>query len=62
VNCQRFTITNVAFSASWTHKHDGDYMHRFFKTIFVDVGVGANRQKYFNTRGDKQDIFFTRKI
>ena len=25
MNCQRFTITNVAFSASWTHKHDGDY-------------------------------------
>ncbi len=25
VNCQRFTITDVSFSASWTHKHDGDY-------------------------------------
>ena len=37
-------------------------MLRFVNTIFVDVGVGANRQKYFNTRGDKQGTFFTRKI
>ena len=44
VNCQRFTVTNVAFAASWTHKHDGDDMIWFFKMIMVDVGSGANRQ------------------
>ena len=40
VDGQRFTITNVAGSASWTHKHDGDNTLKFFKTIFVDVGLG----------------------
>ena len=44
MNCQRFTVTNVAFAASWTHKHDGDDMIWFFKVIMVDVGSGANRQ------------------
>ncbi len=37
-------IPIVAFSASWTHKHDGDNTPKFIKIIVVDVGSGANRQ------------------
>ena len=44
VDCQRFMIRNVAGSASWTHKHDGDNALKFIKIIFVDVGSGANWQ------------------
>ena len=42
VDRQRATITNVAGSASGTHKHDGDNTSKYFKIIFVDVGSGAN--------------------
>jgi hypothetical protein len=44
VDCQRFSIPNVVFSASWTHKHDGDNTPKFIKIIVVDVGSEANRQ------------------
>ena len=44
VNCQRFTVTNVAFAASWTHKHDGNDMIWFCKVIIVVAGAGAYRQ------------------
>ena len=36
------TITNVAGSASGTHKHDDDNTTKYFKITFVDVGLGAN--------------------
>ena len=44
VDCQRFPISNVAFAASWTHKHDDGNTLKFIKIIIVDVGSRANRQ------------------
>ena len=35
-------IMNVAGSASGTHKHDGYNTTKYFKIIFVNVGLGAN--------------------
>ena len=44
VDRQRARITDVAGSASWTHKHGGANTPKVFKVIIVDVGSGANRQ------------------
>ncbi len=44
VDCQTVSISNVAFAASWTHKHDGANTPKLIKIIIVDVGSGANRQ------------------
>ncbi len=61
------TITNVLGSASWTHKHDGDNTLKFFKQYLLMLVWGQtgsivvkSKRKFWN--GDKQDIFFTRKI
>ena len=42
VDCQRFTVMNLAFSTSWTHKHDDDNTTKYFQNNIVDVGLGAN--------------------
>jgi hypothetical protein len=54
VDLQRATITNVAGSASGTHKHDGDNTIKYFKIIFVDVGLRAN----WRDSSWKKEIFF----
>ncbi len=58
MNCQGFSISNVAFAASWTHKHDGANTPKLIKIIIVDVGSGeTGNSSYVTARGDKQDIF-----
>ncbi len=58
---------NVAGSASWTHKHDGDNTFKFFNIILWMLvrgqtgGIVVKSKRNF-LEGDKQDIFFTRKI
>ncbi len=54
MDLQRATITNVAGSASGTHKHDGDNTIKYFKIIFVDVGLRAN----WRDSSWKKEIFF----
>ncbi len=63
MDCQRFSISNVAFAASWTHKHDGANTPKVIKIIIVMWVQGqTGNSSYVKARGDKQDIFFTREI